>query len=404
MKNIIKSTLLLLCSVCLFTACSDDNDENPVLQQPTSFVLNTPAYAASVVELANSEGLPLTWNQPAYGFPAATSYKFDISLTGNFTVSTDEAAADETGEKVADYTTIDETFNVANGSIKSDMLAKALCQLGGWADESQVPASQRVYARLSAETTGAEKIYSNVVSFLVAPYYIELKDADPLLWYLVGSCIGSSAWGNGADAVGTGILPMYTIADYEYNKTSGTGVISYTGYFPAGGQFKLVRDPGSWDAQLNYTNVKNPDSFLSDEDGDNHNIGIVEAGCYTITLDTETNELTIEKFTGSTATHSTITMPGSYNGWDAAAGNPMTKCETLDGAQNHNWMAEVTFDENPPADGGVKFANGSWDINWGNAAFPRGTGTQGGANILYKAGTYTVFFNDLTGQYMFFEK
>ena len=33
MKNIFKSSLLLLCSVALFTACADDNDSNPVLGQ-----------------------------------------------------------------------------------------------------------------------------------------------------------------------------------------------------------------------------------------------------------------------------------------------------------------------------------------------------------------------------------
>ena len=31
MKNIFKSSLLLLCSVCLFAACADDNDSNPTL-------------------------------------------------------------------------------------------------------------------------------------------------------------------------------------------------------------------------------------------------------------------------------------------------------------------------------------------------------------------------------------
>ena len=41
MKNIIKSALFLLCSVCLFTACEDDNDSNPTLMRPTTFKLNT---------------------------------------------------------------------------------------------------------------------------------------------------------------------------------------------------------------------------------------------------------------------------------------------------------------------------------------------------------------------------
>ena len=53
MKKYIKSTLLMLLSICLFTACSDDNDSNPTLVAPTTFVLNTPAIANSVVDLAH---------------------------------------------------------------------------------------------------------------------------------------------------------------------------------------------------------------------------------------------------------------------------------------------------------------------------------------------------------------
>lgn len=34
MKKYIKSTLLMLLSICLFTACSDDNDSNPPSLRP----------------------------------------------------------------------------------------------------------------------------------------------------------------------------------------------------------------------------------------------------------------------------------------------------------------------------------------------------------------------------------
>jgi starch-binding outer membrane protein SusE/F len=52
--------------------------------------------------------------------------------------------------------------------------------------------------------------------------------------------------------------------------------------------------------------------------------------------------------------------------------------------------------------GGAKFRqDGAWTTNWGNAAFPSGTGTQGGANILTVAGTYDVTFNRVSGAYSF---
>ena len=52
--------------------------------------------------------------------------------------------------------------------------------------------------------------------------------------------------------------------------------------------------------------------------------------------------------------------------------------------------------------GEAKFrANGAWDVNWGDSAFPQGVGTQGGPNIPIFAGDYTVTFNSNSGAYNF---
>ena len=69
MKSIIKSSLLLCASVALFSACEKDLDNNPTLQTPKTFTLNTPAYAAQTVDLKVSNGLNFSWSQPDYGFP-----------------------------------------------------------------------------------------------------------------------------------------------------------------------------------------------------------------------------------------------------------------------------------------------------------------------------------------------
>lgn len=58
------------------------------------------------------------------------------------------------------------------------------------------------------------------------------------------------------------------------------------------------------------------------------------------------------------------------------------------------------FDATP--DGGVKFrANGNWDVNWGDVDFPEGVGINNGPNIEPEAGTYSVVFNSLSGEYAF---
>lgn len=394
MKKIFLSSLMLLSMALVFTACEDDRDSNPTLTQPSTFTLNNPVNA--LVDLAQSTGIPFAWSQPDYGgWPAAVEYQFEVSPTNSFTVSTDEAAADESGETIADYAILPSIFASCTGNLSATELAKALVQICQW-DEASVPEKQTVYVRCSAVTPGAKKIYSNVVSLDVNPYYIELKDAPIVLWYLVGSGIGSSDWDNGAGSVGSGgLIPMYPIMGNEYDPRTGLGEIQYAGYFNAGQQFKLVQIPGNWDIQLNYTNVKDPDGFISDEDGNNHNIGIVEAGYYLIRLNTANEELVIEKYEGTPGVYTQIGMPGEYQGWDPAA-DLMKGMSTS--VENHDWyLKNVTY-----GDTKLKFAaNGSWDVNWGANTFPYGLGVQGGADIPVKEGTYNVFFNDILGTYNF---
>ena len=76
-------TAALFIGALAFSAC-EDQDITPVLQEPTTFVLNTPAYVNGTYDLAKSTSLELTCSQPDYGFTAATSYAVEVSLTGKF--------------------------------------------------------------------------------------------------------------------------------------------------------------------------------------------------------------------------------------------------------------------------------------------------------------------------------
>ena len=385
---------MLLSMALVFTACEDDRGSNPTLSQPTSFTLNNPVNP--MVDLSASTGIPFEWSQPDYGgWPAAVEYILEVSPTNEWTVSTDEAAIDESGATVPDYAILPTVYASCNGEMSAVELDKALVQICNW-DEDAVPFKQTVYVRCCATTPGAKTIYSNVVSMEVNPYYIELADAPIELWYLVGSGIGSSDWNNAADAVGSGgLIPMYPIMGNEYDSRTGQGEIQYAGYFNAGQQFKLIQVPGDWNAQLNFTNVKDPGSFISDEDGDNHNIGIVEAGYYVIRLNTATSELIIEPYEGTPGVYSQIGMPGSYQDWNPAE-NLMNGMSTS--VENHDWyLKSVTY-----SDCELKFAaDGGWDVNWGASDFPYGIGVGNGPNIPVKAGTYNVYFNDILGTYNF---
>ena len=60
MKALFKSTILLaVAGLFALTSCEDDNESNPTIAQPTSFVLNEPAVKDNV-DLQKSSTVSLT--------------------------------------------------------------------------------------------------------------------------------------------------------------------------------------------------------------------------------------------------------------------------------------------------------------------------------------------------------
>ena len=402
MKTIFKSTILMAAAgLFVLTSCEDDNESNPTIAQPTTFVLNQPAVNGNI-DLEKSSTVALTWSQPTpyndFNAPVVPTYTVEVSPTGSFNKAFDVNAEDNTG---ADFFALEETYSSGkNVELNTETLDRMLIQLNGWNEASKVPSLIDLSFRVKAAIRDASfreynPIYSNVVTMKAVPYYIELKPAAPIIWYMVGNCIGSASWSNGADQVGKGLVPMFLVPNEEYDKATGGGLTSFTGFFPEDGQFKFVLTPGDWNTQLNFTNVKNPGSFLIDADGDNHNIGIGEKGYYTIKLDTRTNDITIEKYDGNVKVYDQLCVAGTFNEW---SDTEMTPVFTLDGCENHIWSYEVN--------GGDKLKvkiPGSWETNWGYKNGLAGSGDNDG-NLVVPDGKYLLLFNDITGDYMLIEQ
>lgn len=396
MRKYIIPTLLLFAGLNLFTACDDDRDSNPIIQQPTEFVLNTPAYADSEIDLLSSQTVNFTWSQPDYGYTAVVSYKLQVSTTGTFTHSLAEAEADETGATVADYVSEDGGVTSCNVKVEAATFAKMLMQLNQW-EENAVPATQKVYVRVLASIYSAtateliNPIISNVVEINVIPYYVELKDALPEMWYLIGACIGDGKWNNNSSAIGTSLYPMSIVKDYEYDKKTGEGELTFTGWFTPDG-FKLIKVPGSWDEQ--WGSSDGGTNTVMNE-GKSGNICVPEAGYYTLKLNTKNDQLTIEKADITPAVYESICITGDFNGWVDTAMIPVNT--VVD--NNHIWSFILDASN---GDTTVKFKiAGSWDTNWGAESFPYGIGANGGSNISVNAGKYAVVFNDIDGSYTF---
>ena len=80
MKKKFNILLVAVFALPLLIACETDDNSNPVLKEPDTFLLNTPAFAANnVYDLKNAKSVELSCSQPDYGFPASTNYTGPVS-------------------------------------------------------------------------------------------------------------------------------------------------------------------------------------------------------------------------------------------------------------------------------------------------------------------------------------
>lgn len=175
----------------------------------------------------------------------------------------------------------------------------------------------------------------------------------------------------------------------------------YTTKFEGDANLKIWSedDFGNWDNAIGAaTDGDNSPSGTLSTKGAGAMVCPEKGAFYTLSLNLETMSYTWTKLDNQNPTeYETIGLIGDFNNW----GGDFLMTQ----ATPHNWTADITVE----AAGGIKFrANGSWDVNWGTgvniAEKYYGTGTAGGDNISIPAGNYTVFFNDITGDFAFVAK
>ena len=181
MKNIIKSALLVVMSLTLMTACSDDNDSNPSIQTPTEFKLNTPALVNTPIDLANSSKIMLTCSQPNYGYTASVQYTVQVA----------------TKEDMSDAVELSETSTSAKVAINAASLASALTNIyvEKGKTEADFPMDVKAYFRLKANIVTSNgnvvdgtEILSNTVSLNKIHLLFSLPPVNlPSHVYVVGN-------------------------------------------------------------------------------------------------------------------------------------------------------------------------------------------------------------------------
>ena len=184
MKKIFSFAVMLLAGATLFTACESDNDSNPTMKSPTTFVLNTPIMTSTTVDLANSKTIDFNWSQPDYGFPVLTTYQMQMSTNA------DMSGAVEIGESTT----------LANTGVDAGVMASTLTDMliNSGKSPSDFPMDIPIYFRVKAnvqnsvnEVMEGTEILSNIVKLDKVHLLYSLPPVTaPDHLYLIGSFNG----------------------------------------------------------------------------------------------------------------------------------------------------------------------------------------------------------------------
>ena len=180
----------LFAGMLSFSSCESDRDSNPVLQEPTEFVLNTPAYVNTTYDLANSTSLELTCSQPNFGYTAPTVYAVQVAWNENF----------------ENFVQLDTKYSTAKMNVDASEIAVAATNLAvaEGIDESQFPIITRLFIRVVAELNSATSTISAIASNVIELPHVRVEFALPPVLlpetiYVVGNHNGWN-WGNSLPA------------------------------------------------------------------------------------------------------------------------------------------------------------------------------------------------------------
>jgi len=260
MKKIISFICIISALACL-SSCKDDNDSNPVLKQPESFVLNTPNFSINnVYDLPYSEYITLTTSQPDYGgFPVSVTYQVQVSLENDF-------------EDIYSYTVLPTTFTSTTLQVPASEMDAAVKDLYADANYGAVPEKDQVlpvYIRLRAYLADATAAYqnecfSNSVSINARTYEAPVAAELPTELYVVGNSI-QTAWNSWKP-----MAPVY-----------GRDGRFYTLIYNNADGFKWGTKENDWRGYGHLAEIENNTSTTISEDGDG-NIVFSDAGWYTL--------------------------------------------------------------------------------------------------------------------------
>ena len=186
--------------------------------------------------------------------------------------------------------------------------------------------------------------------------------------------------------------------DFAFYPESNT-VHSYTAQFTGDLKIWMKDDFGNWDTAYGAIFDGDDSESGSLTQSGAGNIVCPEPGAYyTLTVDFANMSYEWTKVADQNpTTYYSVSLIGGFNSW--------TTDYDLTEVIPHNWHTVFTLESATE----LKFrANHDWGVDWGDGGDINkkeyGKGSSCGNNINCPAGTYDVFFNDITGEYLFVVK
>jgi hypothetical protein len=357
--SVIKRVMLL--SILLLAACEDT--EKALLPNKSEFVgpfMISPATLPATVFTPEDEGdeyETFKWEVSDYGLQVSVRYEIQIDSDEDFSSPVTLTAVEGN---------LDKSIREAKVTVK--MMNDKMLELG-------LPGFQEstVYVRVRSVMNGVANtpLYSNMISRTATTY-----QTSECGTYCTVGLIGSASpggWDNDTD--------MRLLDPTGVDKRTWTITVFLTG----GNEVKF-RAMDSWDV-----NWGAPDYPTGTGVTNGQNIPIPTDGYYKVIFNDDTGEYS---FTPVTATYTTVGIIGDgVGGW----GDGDEIALTQDANDPHVWTGTITFSA---AD--VKFrADAAWAVNWGSDTYPSGYAVGNGPNVpIATGGTYFVWFNDASGEYL----
>lgn len=368
-----KFSIFLLTIIALvgFTSCEHDDDVVFTAKESAETLTFSNAFSANyILTAAASSNLAerFVWAPIDFDAPTPVTYELQGSVNSDFSNFDVVGTTNETniGVTVAQMMSLAEDAGLDNDP------------------NTEMPNSGQIYFRVRAYAgnDGGNPLGedSEVKALTVTLPEVGEEEETKLNLYLVGD---ATAAGWNPDNNNT---PLFRDPENE-------NIFYFTGYFAAG-YYKFIEGQ-AWAPMYGYdgsTLVYRP----TESDPDPASIEVATAGYYTITVNVEDLSFTMESYDASGAnTYDSIGIigPAQAGGWDSDT--DMTQSEF----DPHIWY----ISDFELGDGEFKFrANDAWDDNWGTASDAlSGQANYGaGDNMTATAGTYNIWFNDITGRYI----